>query len=78
MRLLSAAAMLALMATLQTASAKVKSEPSQLGPKLATSRVHTAEETAALSRAARERDDARQRAWDVRMKSITRGVCSGC
>ena len=78
MRILSAAAMLALMATLQTASAKVKSEPSQPGPNLATSRVHTAEETAALSNAARERNEARQRAWDVRMKSITRGVCSGC
>jgi len=78
MRILSVAATLALLATSQTASAKVKSESVQQALKLAMSRAHTAEETAALSKAARERDDARQRAWDVRMKSITRGVCSGC
>lgn len=30
------------------------------------------------SKAARERDDARQRLWDRKMKALAGSVCSGC
>jgi hypothetical protein len=41
-------------------------------------RTYTTEESAALSRAAREKTEAQERVRDRRMKSIAKGICTGC
>jgi hypothetical protein len=77
MRAASIAAALVLLVTPQVTFAKEAPKPEQV-PGPSPSRADTTEDTAALGKAARERDEARQRAWDKKTRSITRGICSGC
>ena len=42
------------------------------------SKTYTADESAALGRAARSKAEAQERIWDLKMKTITRGICTGC
>jgi len=77
MRALTIAITLGLLAMPQITYAK-ESKPTRQTPTASTSKVDTAEGTDALVKAASERDEARQRAWDQKTKNITRGICSGC
>jgi hypothetical protein len=47
-------------------------------PKVSASKSYTAEESAAMGRAARTEAEAQERVWDRKMKIITRGICTGC
>jgi Flp pilus assembly protein TadB len=76
MRAWTVAIALGLLAMSQAAHSKEERKSARQAP--ATSKVYTAEETDALVKAVRERDEARQRAWDQKTKNITRGICSGC
>jgi len=78
MRALLIAAALGFLALSQAVSAKEAPKPQQQAAGASPSKVYTAEEGAALGKAARERDEARQRAWDKKTRSISRGICSGC
>ncbi|WP_262273692.1 hypothetical protein [Microvirga yunnanensis] len=77
MRALTIAITLGLVAMPQITYAKER-KPLRQTPTASTSKVDTAEGTDALVKAARERDEARQRAWDQKTKNITRGICTGC
>ncbi|WP_114947354.1 hypothetical protein [Microvirga calopogonii] len=78
MRALTIAITLGLLAISQVTHAKEERKPSRQTPTASTSKADTAEGTDAVAKAARERDEARQRAWDQKTKNITRGICSGC
>jgi hypothetical protein len=78
MRVLLVAIALGLLAMSQAASTKEKTKAVEQVPSASTSKVYTAEEMDALGKTAREKDEARQRAWDQKTKNITRGICSGC
>jgi hypothetical protein len=78
MRALAVAITLGLLAMSQAAYGKQETKSRRPVPGASTSRVYTAEESAALRKAVRERDETRQRAWDQKMKNIARGICSGC
>ena len=77
MRAMSIAVALVLLAMPQVTFAK-EAPKSQQVPGASPSKIDTTEDTAALGKAARGRDEARQRAWDKKTRSITRGICSGC
>lgn len=47
-------------------------------PKAEARSTYTSEQSAAMADAAREKTEALERARDKRMKSLTRGICSGC
>ena len=78
MRTLAVAITLGVLAMSQAALAKEEAKSLRQVPGASKSKGYTAEESAALTKAARERDEARQRAWDQKTKNITRGICSGC
>jgi hypothetical protein len=78
MRALAVAITLSLLAISQPTHAKEETKVPRQVPSAPTSKVHTAEESAALVKAAHEKEEARQRAWDQKTKNITRGICSGC
>ena len=78
MRAMSTAVALVLLAMPQVTSAKEPTKSQQPVPGASSSKIDTTEDTAALGQAARDRDEARQRAWDKKTRSITRGICSGC
>jgi len=78
MRMMSGILMLSLLATSQVALAKGGVTLTAKAVKAPAPKVAVSEDSAALSRAARDRNAARERAWDARARSITRGVCTGC
>jgi hypothetical protein len=78
MRTLAIAIILGLLAMSQAVQAKDETKLLRQGPKASTSKVDTAEDSAALIKAARDKEEARQRAWDQKTKNIIRGICSGC
>lgn len=47
-------------------------------PKARVGSTYTSEQSAAMADAAREKTEALQRARDKRMKTLTRGICTGC
>jgi hypothetical protein len=78
MRIMTAIAMLALLIASHSVSAKDTSEPEAGSPKVSASKSYTAEESAAMGRAARTKAEAQEQIWDRKMKIITRGICTGC
>lgn len=78
MRILTAIATLALLMASHSAYAEGRTAPEASSPKASASRTYTAEESAALARAARAKAEAQERTWDLKMKSIAKGICTGC
>jgi hypothetical protein len=78
MRMMMATALLAMLMATQATDAKDRGEPQAGTPKVSTSKAYTAEESAALGRAARVKAEAQERIWDRKMKTIARGICTGC
>ena len=78
MRIITATAVLALLIASHSASAKDATEPGARIPKASASKSYTAEESAAMGRAARTKAEAQERIWDRKMKIIERGICTGC
>jgi len=78
MRALAVAITLGLLAVSQVVHGKEETKSVRQVPSASASKGYTAEESAALGNAARERDEARQRAWAQKTKTITRGICTGC
>ncbi len=78
MRIMTAATVLALLIASQSVSAKDTAEAGAGSPQVSASRTYSAEESAALGRAARTKAEAQERIWDRKMKIITRGICTGC
>jgi hypothetical protein len=79
MRWIATAAALA--GLIVSASAETKQRSSLRGPDRAPAAIgksYSAEESAAMGRAAQRRDEARQRGWDRNMKVIGRSICTGC
>jgi hypothetical protein len=78
MRIIAATAVLALLIASHPGSAKDANEPGAGIPKVSASKSYTAEESAAMGRAARTKAEAQEQAWDRKMEIITRGICTGC
>jgi hypothetical protein len=71
---------IALIASTPIASAHAAS-PAKALPEAApaaSDTVKKGEWTAADYKAVRDRDEARQRAWDQKMKAVAGSICSGC
>jgi hypothetical protein len=71
---------LALIASAPIATAQAAS-PAKTLPEAAPPASETAKKgdwTAADYKAVRDRDEARQRAWDQKMKAVAGSICSGC
>jgi hypothetical protein len=77
MRILTIAVTLGLLIGPQSVSAQEKTTQGQT-PKASPSKVYSAEESAALSDASRKKAERLEQARDRRMKSISRGICTGC
>jgi hypothetical protein len=78
MRIMTAATMLGLLIASQSVVAKDAAELGAGNPKVSASKSYSAEESAAMGRAARTKSEAQERIWDRKMKIITRGICTGC
>ncbi len=78
MRMITATLVLALL--MASHSAYPKDRVAAEAGRLTTSvlKTYTADESAALGRAARSKAEAQERIWDLKMKTITRGICTGC
>ena len=77
MRILTIAVTLGLLVGSHSASAQEKTPQGQT-PKATPSKVYSAEESAALADASRQKAERLERARDRKMKSISRGTCTGC
>jgi hypothetical protein len=77
MRILTIAATLGLLVGSPSLSAQEKTPQGQT-PKAPPSKVYSAEESAALSDASRKKAERLEQARDRKMKSISRGICTGC
>jgi flagellar motility protein MotE (MotC chaperone) len=78
MRILTLTSALLLLAASSAAYAQGRTAPDPQVPKARTGSSYTSEESAAMADAAREKTEALQRARDKRMKTLTRGICTGC
>lgn len=78
MRILTLTSVLVLLAASSAVQAQGRSAPDPQVPKVRTGSSYTSEESAALSNAAREKTEALERARDKRMRTLTRGICTGC
>jgi hypothetical protein len=78
MRALTIAITVGLLAMSQAAHSKEEGKSLLQTPGVSTSKVYTDQETEGLAKAARQRNEAQQRAWDQKTKSIARGICIGC
>jgi hypothetical protein len=78
MRILTLASVLVLAAVSSGAYAQARTGPDAQVPKVRAGSTSTSEESAALANAAREKAEALERARDRRMKTLTRGICTGC
>jgi hypothetical protein len=77
MRILTIAVTLGLLVGSQSVSAQEKIPQGQT-PKAPPSKIYSAEESAALSDASRQKAERLEQARDRKMKSISRGICNGC
>ena len=68
---------MALMASTVAASAQASPVPTKAPDARSEPKVER-DWTAADYKAVRDRDEARQRAWDQKMKDATRSICIGC
>jgi hypothetical protein len=78
MRIMIATAVLALFIVPYSVSAQGRAAPDAGTPKVSASKAYTAEESAAMAKAARSKAEAQERIWDRKMKVLTRGICTGC
>jgi hypothetical protein len=78
MQALTTLTLLSLLVFSQSAVAQEGAVTRRRAPEASASRTYTDEESAALSRAARERTEAQDRDRDRRMKSTAKGICTGC
>jgi hypothetical protein len=78
MRMMTATLVLALLVTSHSAYPRDRVAAEAERPTASVSKTYTAEESAALGRAARSKAEAQERIWDLKMKTITRGICTGC
>jgi hypothetical protein len=78
MQALTIPAVLGLLMLSQAAVAQDGSAAKGRTSETPAARTYTTEESAALSRAAREKTEAQERVRDRRMKSIAKGICTGC
>jgi hypothetical protein len=78
MRIMITTAVLVLVMASHSADAKDRAAPAAGNPKVSASKPYTAEESAAMARAARAKAEAQERIWDRKMKTIARGICTGC
>ena len=76
MRILTIAVTLGLFVGSHSASAREKTQGQT--PKAPASKVYSAEESAALADASRNKAERLERARDRKMKSISRAICTGC
>ncbi len=74
--LMSALVLLAASSAVQAQGRPVPANPQV--PKAEAKSAYTSEQSAAMADAAREKTEALERARDKRMKTLTRGICSGC
>jgi len=77
MRSLILASVLVL-AAVPSVHAQGRTTPDAQVPKTRAGSTYTSEESAALANAAREKAETLERVRDKRMKSLTRGICTGC
>ncbi|GEO18981.1 hypothetical protein MAE02_66770 [Microvirga aerophila] len=77
MRILTIAITLGLLVGSPSLSAQEKTPQGQT-PKASPSKIYSAEESAALSDASRKKAERLEQARDRKMKSISRGICTGC
>jgi hypothetical protein len=75
---MTAIAVLALSMASYSVVAKDRAGPEAGPPKVSTAKSFTAEESAAMGRAARAKAEVQERIWDRKMKILTRGICTGC
>lgn len=78
MRVISVAAMLTLLALPHPVYAKDQVASEAEKPKASTEKVYSAEESASMGRAARTKAEAQEGIWDRKMKTLMRGICTGC
>jgi hypothetical protein len=78
MRIMTVAAVLGLLIASQSVSAKDATETGVAKRGVTASKSYSAEESAAMGRAARTKAEAQERIWDRKMKIIARGICIGC
>ena len=78
MRIMITTVVLALFMAPHSISAKDRAAPDAGAPKVSAAKAYSAEESAALGRAARTKAEAQERIWDRKMKTIARGICTGC
>ena len=78
MRIMIATAVLALFMAPHSVSAQGRAAPDAVTPAVSAAKSYTADESAAIARAARAKAEAQERVWDRKMKMITRGICTGC
>lgn len=74
--LLSVIVLLAASSAVQAQGRPVPADPQV--PKARTGATYTSEQSAAMADAAREKTEALERARDKRMRTLTRGICTGC
>jgi hypothetical protein len=77
MRILTIAVTLGLVIGSHSVSAQEKTSQGQTS-KAPHSKVYSAEESAALADASRQKAERLERARDRKMKSISRAICTGC
>lgn len=78
MQMTTVAAVVALLLMSHSSSAKSRDTPEAWSHRAAASQPYTAQESAALARAARAKAEAQERVWDRKMKGIANGICTGC
>jgi hypothetical protein len=78
MRILTLTSVVALLAASPAALAQGRTAPDAQLPRKEASTPYASKESATLAEEAREKSEALERARDKRMKSLTRGICSGC
>jgi hypothetical protein len=78
MRRSALAGALALVLTSTPAWAQERSLRAATPPVPIQKKVESAAETDAMAKAAQQRNDAQQNAWDRKMKAITGTICTGC
>jgi hypothetical protein len=78
MRIMITTVVLALLMASHSVDAKDRAGPETGSPNVSASTTYTAEESAAMGRAARAKAEAQERIWDRKMKIIAKGICVGC
>lgn len=78
MRVFIVSVAFALLIAPQVSHAEDRAAPAAPDAKASTARTYSAEESAAMAQTARRKAEAQERIWDLKMKSIANGICTGC